>query len=138
GVDVEEFGIFFPPAMYTRQTKAGWKFSLGTIPLGGYVKLKGEHDSDTEPGSFGAASLRVKTKIMSAGVAMNLLTALVLLTALALIGMPKLVDNQFTVKSDTQLVSHKVLLNYVDAGSPAAKAGLKPRDEVTALRIPGH
>src|SRR5476649_283634 len=74
GVEVEEFGIFFPPRLYKHRTKAGWIFSINALPLGGFVKLKGEHDSDTEPGSFGAASLVVKSKIMAAGVVMNLLT----------------------------------------------------------------
>ena len=56
GVDVEEFGIFFPPTLFRRKTKGGWDFTINALPLGGFVKLKGEHDSDTEKGSFGAAS----------------------------------------------------------------------------------
>src|SRR6266581_4953519 len=80
GVEVEEFGIFFPPRLYRRKTKAGWDFTINLLPLGGFVRLKGEHDSDTKPGTFGAASLWVKSKIMAAGVAMNLVTALVLFT----------------------------------------------------------
>lgn len=138
GVEVEEFGIFFPPALYKHKTKGGWDFTINSIPLGGFVRLKGEHDSDTAKGSFGAATLWVKSKIMSAGVVMNLLTALVLFTILALIGMPKLVDNQFTVKSDTQLVSSKVLVGYVDEGSPASKAGLRAQDEITDIGMPGR
>src|SRR3978361_1073867 len=73
GVEVEEFGIFFPPRLYKHKTKGGWNFTINLLPLGGFVKLKGEHDTDTEPGSFGAASLRVKSKIMAAGVVINLL-----------------------------------------------------------------
>src|SRR4051812_20294745 len=138
GVEVEEFGIFFPPRLYKKKTKAGWVFSINALPLGGFVKLKGEHDSDTEPGSFGAASLWVKSKIMAAGVFFNLVTPLVLLTILALIGMPKLVDNQFTVKSDTKQVSRKVLIGYVDPASPADKAGLKPQDQIESIGQPGR
>lgn len=138
GVEVEEFGIFFPPRLYKRKTKSGWLFSFNAIPLGGFVKLKGEHDSDTEPGTFGAASTWVKTKIMAAGVVMNLLTALVLFTILAIIGMPKLVDNQFTIKSDTHLVNHEVLVGYIEPGSPAAKAGLKPQDQLNDIGFPGY
>jgi regulator of sigma E protease len=138
GVDVEEFGIFFPPALYRRKTKGGWDFTLNALPLGGFVKLKGEHDSDTEKGTFGAATLGVKSRIMAAGVVMNLLTALVLFTILALIGMPKLVDNQFTVKSDTHVVSSKTLVGFIDKGSPAQKAGLQPQDQLTKIGLPGH
>jgi regulator of sigma E protease len=138
GVEVEEFGIFFPPRLYSHKTKEGWVFSINLIPLGGFVKLKGEHDSDTEKGTFGAASLWSKSKIMVAGVAVNLALALVLFTVLALVGMPKIVDNQFTVKKDTQLVSRNVLITYVEPGSPAAKAGLKADDEINDIAQAGY
>lgn len=137
GVDVEEFGIFFPPRLYKRKTKGGWDFTINAVPLGGFVRLKGEHDSDTAKGTFGAATLWVKTKIMAAGVVMNLLTAIVLFTILALIGMPKLIDNQFTVQRDTQLVSSKVLVGYISEGSPASKAGMKSQDELTDIGVSG-
>jgi len=138
GVEVEEFGIFFPPRLYKHKTKAGWLFTINLLPLGGFVKLKGEHDSDTQPGTFGAASLWVKSKIMAAGVVMNLITALALLTILALIGMPKLIPNQFTVKKDTQLVTQEVLVGYVEPGSPAQKAGLQPEDQINDISLAGY
>ena len=138
GVEVEEFGIFFPPRLFKHKTKAGWLFTINALPLGGFVKLKGEHDSDTEPGTFGHASLGVKSRIMAAGVVMNLLTALFILTILALIGMPQQIPNQYTVKSDSHLVDRKVLIEYVQPGSPAAKAGLKAEDEITALSLSGY
>jgi len=136
GVDIEEFGIFFPPRLYSHKTKAGWVFSINALPLGGFVRLKGEHDSDTEPGTFGAATLAAKTKILLAGVSMNLIVGLVLFVLLALIGMPQLVNNQFTVKSDSKLVSQKVIINEVVAGSPASKAGLHVGDELTYIGLP--
>jgi regulator of sigma E protease len=136
-IEVEEFGIFFPPRLYSHKTKGGWLFTINLIPLGGFVRLKGEHDSDSEKGTFGAASLWIKSKIMGAGVAMNLLTALVMLTILALIGMPSVVPNQYTVKSDTKVSSAKVLVTDVESGSPAAKAGLKADDELVSLQPVG-
>ncbi len=138
GVEVEEFGIFFPPRLYKRKMRGGWNFTINAIPLGGFVKLKGEHDSDTERGSFGAASLWAKTKIMAAGVVMNLLTALFLFTIVALIGMPKLIDNQFTVKSDTKVSSQKLLAGYIEPGSPADKAGLQSHDELYEIQERGY
>lgn len=137
GVEVEEFGIFFPPRLYKRKTRGGWNFTINAVPLGGFVKLKGEHDSDTEPGSFGAATTWAKTKIMAAGVAMNLITALVLFTGLALMGMPQVVDKQFTVKSDTKVASQQLLIGAVEPGSPAAQAGLRPLDDLTGISVPG-
>lgn len=133
GVVVEEFGLGFPPRAWGRKLKSGMVLSLNWLPLGGFVKLKGEHDSDTAKGSFGAASLGAKTKIMLAGVSMNLIAGLVLLTLLALIGMPKLIDNQFTVKSDTKVTHQAVTAGYVEPGSPASLIGLSPRDAIKEI-----
>ncbi|HSX05002.1 MAG TPA: M50 family metallopeptidase [Candidatus Saccharimonadales bacterium] len=133
GVDVEEFGIFFPPLLFRHRTKSGYDFTINLLPLGGFVKLRGEHDSDTGKGSYGAAGTRIKIKIMLAGVAMNLLAALVIFTALALLGMPRLIDNQFTVKSDTHVVKRAVLVGGIESGSPASQVGLQVRDQITAI-----
>ena len=133
GVKAEEFGIFFPPKLWGKKMKGGWDFTINALPLGGFVKLKGEHDSDTEKGSFGAAGDWAKAKIMLAGVAVNLVTALALFTILALFGMPKLVDNQFTVASDTKITRHDVLVGYVEEKTPAAKAGLQERDKLLSF-----
>lgn len=141
GVDVEEFGIFFPPRLYKKKTKGGWNFTINLLPLGGFVKLKGEHDSDTGKGSYGAAPTRTKLKIMLAGVFMNLVTALVLFTTLALVGMPHIVDNQITVASDThyqQQATFKTIVNQVEKGSPAARAGIRNGDNIIAIGPLGH
>jgi regulator of sigma E protease len=133
GVEVEEFGIGFPPKAWSKKTKGGFDFSVNWLPIGGFVKLKGESDSAKEKGSLGAASTWAKAKIMLAGVAMNLVVAFVLLTALAWLGLPKIIDNQFTVKSDTKVARNDVLAGYVEAKSPAAKAGIEPRDKLVAI-----
>lgn len=133
GVKPEEFGIFFPPKIWGKKMKGGWLFTINLLPLGGFVKLKGEHDSDTEPGSFGAASDWAKAKIMLAGVAVNLATAILLFTVLALAGMPKIIDNQFTVASDTKVTRNDTYVGYVEQGSPAAKAGLKVQDQLLTI-----
>jgi regulator of sigma E protease len=138
GVDVEEFGIGFPPKVWGRKTKGGWLFTINLLPVGGFVRLKGEHDADTTKGAYGAASLWNKTRIMAAGVVMNLIAAFVLLTALAWIGMPQLVDNQFTVKSDTKVIPAKTLITEVEKNSPAAQAGFKDGDQILAVSSAGH
>ena len=137
GVDAEEFGIFFPPRIWSKVTKKGWRFSINALPLGGFVRLKGESDSATGPKTYGSASLRVKTKILLAGVGMNLVAAFVLLTILAWVGMPQLVNNQYTVKSDTHIAENEVIMGSIQAGSPAAGIGLKPSDKFIAI-IPQH
>ncbi len=141
GVVAEEFGIFFPPRLFKkriRSKKGDFDFSINLLPLGGFVKLKGEHDSDTKPGTFGAASVWAKTKIMAAGVVINLAIALVLLTVVAWVGMPKLLQNQFTIKSDTKVVKSEVMADYVEPHSPASRAGLAATDRIIAIGPIGH
>jgi regulator of sigma E protease len=138
GVEAEEFGIGFPPRAWSRKIKgkngkSDFVFSLNWLPIGGFVKLKGESDAATEPGTLGAATTWSKTKIMLAGVVMNLLVAFGLLTVLAWVGMPQLLENQFTVKSDTTVSRNDVLVGYVEPRSPADRAGLEPRDELLAI-----
>ncbi|HUD03697.1 MAG TPA: M50 family metallopeptidase [Patescibacteria group bacterium] len=131
GVEVEEFGIGFPPKLYGKRLGKGvfkGYYSINLLPLGGFVKLKGEHDYDTQPGTFGAAPLPAKVRIMLAGVSVNLVIALVMMTIVAWIGMPQLVQNQFTVKSDSKIIRSEVIANFIDTHSPAEKAGLKNGD----------
>ena len=134
GVEVEEFGIGFPPKAWSKKTKEGFIFSLNWLPIGGFVRLKGESDSATAKGTLGAASTWAKAKIMLAGVFMNLVVAFGILTVLAFLGMPKLLDNQLTIKSDTKIVRSEVLAGHVEPGSPADKAGIKARDKLVSIK----
>ncbi len=138
GIEVEEFGIGFPPRAKMLGKKNGTVYTLNWLPLGGFVKLKGEYDEAKEKGAFGASSTWVKTKVLLAGVGMNLLTAFVLFTALALIGMPKLLGDQFTVANDAHVVQVPknegiVEVTEVKDGSPAADVGIKQGDRVVSV-----
>ncbi len=50
GVVVEEFGIGFPPKAWAKKLKNGVLFSINWLPLGGFVKLQGEHDEASGKG----------------------------------------------------------------------------------------
>src|SRR3990167_8798679 len=82
GVIVEEFGFGLPPRAKTLFFQGGTRFSLNWIPFGGFVRLKGENaitERDrTAPGSFGRASVFARIVILTAGVAMNFLFAIVI------------------------------------------------------------
>lgn len=138
GVKVEEFGIGFPPRAWGKKLKKtilgkNVLYSLNWLPLGGFVKLKGEYDSADKEGDYGAASYWVKTKILLAGVFVNWVTAAILLTVLAVTGMPQVLSNQFTVASDTKVVAKDIQLGTLTAGYPAEKAGLKAKDKIIAV-----
>ncbi len=82
GVVVEEFGFGLPPRAQTLFTWRGTKFSLNWIPFGGFVRLQGENPENEKErfarGSFGSASITARIVILTAGVAMNFLFAMLL------------------------------------------------------------
>ena len=136
GVEVEEFGVGFPPKIYGKKFGKGifeGYYTINLLPLGGFVRLKGEHDADKEKGSFGSVSTKAKLQIMLAGVSVNFVLALILFTIVAWVGMPQLIPNQFTVKSNEKIIRSDVLANLVVAESPAEKAGLKNGDIISKI-----
>lgn len=141
GVIVEEFGIGFPPKAWGRKIKKSIlgknvTYTLNWLPLGGFVKLQGEYDSAEAKGDYGAASYWVKTKILLAGVMVNWVVAVILISIVALFGLPKVLPDQFSVASDTTIVRQSLQLTLIEPGSPAEKAGLKAGDQL--LRINGR
>lgn len=136
GVEVEEFGIGFPPKIFGKTLGKGIfrsYYTVNLLPIGGFVKLKGESSADKRKGSFGAAPLRSKAKILLAGVAVNAVFAWLLLSIVAAIRMPVLLPNQFTVPIDTHLTTGDLTVGLVSENSPASRAGVKPGDEIISL-----
>jgi len=134
GVVVEEFGIGFPPKAKSLGKRNGTEYTLNWLPLGGFVRLKGEHDSYTTKGSFGAAKLSDKVKIMVAGVLANALVAILIMSVVAVAGLPKFLDNQFTVAGDTKISKHNIIAGYVAEGSPAYNSGLRDGDVIISVK----
>lgn len=152
GVDVEEFGICFPPraiawrkvdGKWRKLKKKEWKnppgkgliISLNWLPIGGFCQMHGESDADNRKGSFGKATYWQKTKILFGGVAMNWLVAFVLFTVLAFMGMPHFLENQFVIDSDVKAIATTpVTISSVIEGSPAALGSLQEGDVVTKIQ----
>lgn len=154
GVKVNEFGIGFPPRAiawvkkevevngekklkWVRISKSDWEkkqdsliFSINWLPIGGFCSMDGESAADKRKGTFGAASFWAKTKILFGGVVMNWLVAFVILTVLALTGMPQFLNNQFYLGQDAQeiLDIKGIVVSEVMSGSPAEAAGFEKGD----------
>ncbi len=83
-VRVEEFGFGLPPRAKKLFLWDSTLFSLNWIPFGGFVRLQGETSLDpgerSREGSFAAASIPARLLILLAGVFMNFLLAITLLT----------------------------------------------------------
>lgn len=117
---VEEFGIGFPPRLYGKK----WGetiYSVNWIPFGGFNKISGEVDP-SEPGALAARGYGVRLLVISGGIILNLLLPLVLLSA------------AYMVPHD--IAVGMVVVDDVEAGSPAALAGIRAGD--TLLEIEGR
>ena len=138
GVEVEEFGIGFPPKIVGKTLGRGIfrsYYTINWLPLGGFVRLKGENDAATEKGTFGAASFWVKTKIILAGVAMNFIAAILIFTILAFSGMPNLplIENQYARTQGQTVVRDETVAAVIDENTPAERAGLLRGDVLVRI-----
>jgi len=136
GVVVEEFGVGLPPLAWKKKLKNGILFSLNWLPLGGFVKLQGEHDAADKKGDYGAATFFQKTRILLAGVTVNWMLAAIIFTVLALTGLPKVLPDQITIPGDTTLIHRPVEISNLVKDHSAEKAGLRVGD--TIIRFDGQ
>lgn len=121
GVKVEVFSIGFGKKLVS------WRFgqteyALSMIPLGGYVKLKGQDDSNPKLKNYEADSYLSKSPwqriaILLAGPFFNLFLAFLLYMAVGLLGKASLLP----------------VVGEVKANYPAAQAGIKAGDTIVAI-----
>lgn len=142
GVKVEEFGFGLPPRVKTLFTRNATQFSLNWIPFGGFVRLKGENAMDEKErrskGSFAAASVPARVVILVAGVFMNFVLAIVLLTIGFSVGrwVPTYVsleDMQAAADRGDIHLTLGVLIEDVVEGGNAATAGVPERSVLAAI-----
>lgn len=142
GIKADEFGFGFPPRIFgfVKNEKSGkYKFILGGkevkskntiyslnwIPLGGFVKIKGEDgEGKNKPDSFAGKSAWTRIKVLAAGVIMNFFLAWVLLSVTLMIGAPQAIDDNESAKES------KVQISQIVPGTPAESMGLKIGDEI--------
>jgi len=124
GVRVLRFSLGFDPKIF-KFTRGGTEYSVGIIPLGGFVKLAGETVDDERTGApdeFLSKSKWVRFQVYLAGPIMNLLLAFVVLAFVLMKG------------ADVPLYqSSPAVVGAVKAGSPADLAGVKPGDRIVSI-----
>ena len=138
GIGVEKFSLGFGPRLVGRRI-GETDYMISAIPLGGYVKLMGQevsdfpvrhhHDEDGheegEPEdpqpppekSFALRPVYQRLWVVLAGPVFNLIFAVLVFWGVTLTGTPFLAS----------------IIAKVVEKSPAAKAGIQPRDEVTGI-----
>ncbi len=100
-------------------------FRVSLIPIGGYVRMAGEEEYDSEhpsPDQFMAKNRAQKIFTLLNGPLMNLVLALLLIIGVNMAGVEV---NAYTLD--------KPVIGFVEKESPAEKAGLLPGDELLAI-----
>ncbi len=146
GVKAEEFGYGFPPrAIGFVKTAHGWKWvkngdrtsykntiwSINWLPLGGFVRLKGElGDGAGDVDSFLTQSRWKKFVILAAGVCMNWLVALVIFSVGFSFGVPSEI---YQLSSSAIVTNAHVEIIEVAKKSAAETAGLQVGDKLISI-----
>ena len=131
GVRIEVFSIGFGPEIFGWYDRAGTRWKLSAVPLGGYVKMYGDADASSLPSnslaamseddravSFHHKGLWQRIAVVAAGPAANFIFAIVLLAGLfATVGQP------FTPPD----------VGQVQPNSAAEQGGIKPGDTINEI-----
>lgn len=133
GMKVEEFGFGFPPRIIGWKKKNGSTiYSINWIPLGGFVKIKGEsgeHRSDSD--SFASRKPWKRLIVLVAGVVMNIVLAAVLFTGGFMIGLPSVIDDNLPKSASVRDVEITVV--SVVPESPAERAQIQPGETLVSI-----
>ena len=115
GIRVNEFGFGFPPRLLGIR-KGETVYTVNLIPLGGFVKLEGEQSGvSNDPRSFAFQPPGVRLVVLVAGVVMNVVLGIVLLSVFFMFAV-----SEFRV-------------GQVEPGSPAEAAGLIDGDRIVEM-----
>lgn len=128
GIRVETFSFGYGKRLFgIRRKETDYRISL--IPMGGYVKFLGEGEIFAEGGKMSLPSdhFLAKTRwerflVMVMGSAMNILLAVLIFTAINMVGV--------TVPA---YQDETPVIGYIEPGSPAEKAGFRLEDEILSI-----
>jgi regulator of sigma E protease len=127
GIKVLRFSVGFGKPIYTWRLKGKpTEFSIGMLPLGGYVKMLDEREAPVDAAerhlAFNTQPLKYRAAVVSAGPIANLLLAIAL----------------YSVLNWTGLQEPKAVLSSPVAGSVAEKAGLRGMELVEEAGFDGE
>ena len=124
GIRVLKFQLGFNPTIFSFR-KGDTEYSIGALPLGGYVKMAGDNPDEGvtgAPDEFLSKSKWERFQVLIMGPTMNLALAVVLTAGVLYVG-----AERFAYEDQP------VVVGSVTADSPAARAGFQPGDRVIAI-----
>lgn len=124
GIKILKFQLGFNPTVLSFK-RGDTEYSIGALPLGGYVKMAGESPDDAragKPDEFLSKSKWERFQVLVMGPVMNLALAVLLLAVVLYQGaeMPAYQDSPPVV-------------GFVETGSPAERVGIEPGDRIVAV-----
>lgn len=148
GVKAEEFGFGFPPRLFGfyKDSAGKWRiikgnkevtapktiYSINALPLGGFVRIKGENGENNDFDSFAGKKIWRRAVILVAGVLMNIILAGVLFTIGFTVGLPASLDGA-NITKNMVVTDRQARVVAVSKESPAEIAGLKSGDSIVAI-----
>jgi regulator of sigma E protease len=123
GIRVDRFSLGFPPNIFNK-TWRGTEYTLGIIPLGGYVKMAGESPDEATTGrddEFASKKIWQRFSVVAAGPFMNYLLAI------------GLFGHLFFWYGEPARENALPILGEVSADSPAESSGLQVGDLVLTI-----
>jgi regulator of sigma E protease len=128
GVDVEEFGIGYPPRIFGKKFK-GTLYSLNLLPFGAFVRIKGEEGEGKnieDSKSFSQKPIWQRSLIIFGGVGFFWIIAIVILTSVAFFwGVPTSVPDDWEGAYKTEVMVTQTFDNF-----PAQLAGMEMGDKI--------
>jgi regulator of sigma E protease len=125
GVKVLRYAVGFGKPIWQHRGRDGVEYLVGSLPLGGYVKLLDEREGPVAeadlPRAFNRQPVAVRIAVFAAGPAFNFVLAVVFYWVTYMLGVPDL----------------KPLLAAPPSATAAAAAGLAEHDRITALNGEG-
>jgi len=122
GITVHEFALGFGPKLFSKKL-AETEYCLRAFPFGGFVRMEGEDDPDSDPndpGNFQNKPVLSQILVVSGGCFNNYVSALIVLLVIGFAhGIPQMVKPN--------------LVGAVLPDSPAQIAGLQPGDRITSI-----
>jgi regulator of sigma E protease len=107
-------------------------YSLNWIPIGGFVKIKGEQgDNRDQKDSFAHKKIWQRAVILSSGVLMNFILAFIIISIGFMIGLPSAISSD--LPKQAAIKNQSIQVSEVQADSPAAQAGLKMGDYIISV-----
>src|SRR3989344_1741244 len=138
GIKVTEFGIGFPPRLWSKQ-RGETLYSINAIPFGGFVKIFGEDPDDEslsgpeKERSIVAKPKNIQAAVLIAGVAFNILFAWILISAGYMFGLPAPENH-----GGSGIVENpSLVITSVAPDSPARDAGVKVGDTILSVTSEG-